>query len=48
MPEENVHDLNANTVTDAVLEQLARTPDPRMREVLSAAVRHMHAFAREV
>jgi protocatechuate 3,4-dioxygenase beta subunit len=48
MPEETVHDLDANTVTDAVLEQLARTPDPRMREVLSAAVRHMHAFAREV
>jgi protocatechuate 3,4-dioxygenase beta subunit len=48
MPEEHVHDLDANTVTEAVLEQLARTPDPRMREVMSAAVRHMHAFAREV
>ncbi len=48
MPEETVHDLDANTVTDAVLEQLARTPDARMREVMSAAVRHMHAFAREV
>jgi hydroxyquinol 1,2-dioxygenase len=48
MSEEKVRDLDANTVTDAVLEQLARTPDPRMREVLSAAVRHMHAFAREV
>jgi hydroxyquinol 1,2-dioxygenase len=48
MPEEKVHDLDANTITEAVLEQLARTPDPRLREVLSAAVRHMHAFAREV
>ena len=48
MPEEHVHDLDANSVTDAVLEQLARTPDARMKEVLSAAVRHMHAFAREV
>ena len=48
MPEEHVHDLDATTVTEAVLEQLARTPDPRMKEVLSAAVRHMHAFAREV
>jgi protocatechuate 3,4-dioxygenase beta subunit len=48
MPAETVHDLDAHTVTDAVLEQLARTPDARMREVLSSAVRHMHAFAREV
>ncbi len=48
MPDETIHDLDANTVTDAVLEQIARTPDPRMREVMSAAVRHLHAFAREV
>jgi protocatechuate 3,4-dioxygenase beta subunit len=48
MPENTVFDLDANTVTDAVLQQLSRTPDPRMKEVLSAAVRHMHEFAREV
>jgi protocatechuate 3,4-dioxygenase beta subunit len=48
MPNEHVHDLDADTVTDAVLEQMARTPDPRMREVMSALVRHLHAFAREV
>jgi protocatechuate 3,4-dioxygenase beta subunit len=48
MSEESVYDLDADTVTDAVLEQIARTPDARMREVMSAAVRHLHAFAREV
>jgi protocatechuate 3,4-dioxygenase beta subunit len=48
MTAQTVHDLDADTVTDAVLEQMARTPDPRMREVMSALVRHMHAFAREV
>jgi protocatechuate 3,4-dioxygenase beta subunit len=48
MPEQTVHDLDANSVTDAVLEQLATTADARMREILSAAVRHAHAFAREV
>jgi hydroxyquinol 1,2-dioxygenase len=36
------------TITDAVLEQMSTTPDPRMKEVMEAAVRHLHAFAREV
>jgi protocatechuate 3,4-dioxygenase beta subunit len=36
------------TITDTVLEQMASTPDPRMKEVMEAAVRHLHAFAREV
>ncbi len=35
-------------VTPAVLAEIARAPDPRFREVMSAAVRHLHAFAREV
>jgi protocatechuate 3,4-dioxygenase beta subunit len=35
-------------ITDAVLEQMATTPDPRMKEITEAAVRHLHAFAREV
>jgi hydroxyquinol 1,2-dioxygenase len=48
MQEETVRDLDAHSVTDAVLEQIGRTPDARMREVMAAAVRHMHAFAREV
>src|SRR5580692_2620124 len=40
--------LNEKTVTDAVLGQMAGTPDPRFKEIMDAAVRHMHAFAREV
>ena len=35
-------------ITTAVLEEVGRTPDPRQRELLVAAVRHLHAFAREV
>ena len=35
-------------VTDAVLSELERIKDPRLKEVASAAVRHLHAFAREV
>jgi hydroxyquinol 1,2-dioxygenase len=35
-------------VTKAVLSELERAPDPRFREVVSAFVRHLHDFAREV
>jgi catechol 1,2-dioxygenase len=35
-------------VTAAVLGELARAPDPRFREIMSALVRHLHSFAREV
>ncbi len=40
--------LDENTVTDAVIEQLANTPDPRMKQIMTALVRHLHDFAREV
>ena len=34
-------------VTAAVLAELARAPDARFREIMGAAVRHLHAFVRE-
>jgi catechol 1,2-dioxygenase len=34
-------------VTDAVLDELARAPDARFCEIMTAAVRHLHAFVRE-
>ena len=40
--------LTPETVTRAVLEQMATTPDPRMREIQEAAVKHLHQFARDV
>lgn len=43
-----MQDLDVNQITDAVIEQMATTPDPRLREIMEAAVRHLHAFAREV
>jgi protocatechuate 3,4-dioxygenase beta subunit len=43
-----MQDLDEFTATDAALEQMAATPDPRLKEIADAAVRHMHAFAREV
>ncbi len=43
-----MHDLDEFTVTDAVLAQMAGTEDARLRKIMDAAVRHLHAFAREV
>ncbi len=39
---------NQQEVTTAVLKEVERAPDPRTRELLSALVRHLHDFAREV
>jgi len=35
-------------VTDAVVEAFQNTADPRTREILTALVKHLHAFARDV
>jgi hypothetical protein len=35
-------------VTDIVLRAIAGAPNARLREVMAAFVRHLHAFAREV
>ena len=39
---------NQQQVTDAVLEVVNRTDNPRLREITAALVRHLHGFAREV
>src|SRR5882762_1588793 len=39
---------NQKDVTTAVLSELQRASNPRFREVMSALVRHLHDFAREV
>ena len=43
-----MRELTPDTITDAVLEQMASTPDPRLKEIMAAAVKHLHAFARDV
>ena len=42
--------MNAMTpaqLTDRVVEAFGSTPDPRLRELISALIRHLHAFATE-
>jgi hydroxyquinol 1,2-dioxygenase len=41
-------DLNEFTLTDAVLERVRNAPDPRVRQISEALVRHAHAFIREI
>ena len=43
-----MQDFDAASLTEAVVAQMATTPDPRLREIMAAAVRHTHAFAIEV
>ncbi|HTO65528.1 MAG TPA: dioxygenase [Bradyrhizobium sp.] len=43
-----MRELTPDTITDAVLDQMAATPDPRLKEIMASAVKHLHAFAREV
>ena len=37
-------DFTEETAANAVVDSFARTPDPRLRELLSSLVRHLHAF----
>ena len=40
--------FNEDTLTAAVVARLKDTKDKRFREIMTAAVKHLHAFAREV
>ncbi len=40
--------VTVDNVTQQVLDVMAKTPDPRLREVTGALVKHMHAFIREI
>ena len=40
-------DFTEETAAGAVVDSFAETPDPRLRELLSSLVRHLHAFVRE-
>lgn len=43
-----MQDLDEFSATEAALAQMAATPDPRLKQIADAAVRHLHAFVREV
>jgi len=41
-------DLNVHTLTDAVIARMTDKVEPRTRQLMSALIRHLHAFATEV
>ena len=43
-----MRNIDEDTITTAVLESIAGCDSPRLKEVMSALVRHLHDFAREV
>jgi protocatechuate 3,4-dioxygenase beta subunit len=40
--------VNEHLVTGEVVDRLAHTPDPRLREIMVSLVKHLHAFAVDV
>ena len=43
-----MRNLNEDTITQAVIERFSKTPEPRLKEILTSLIQHLHAFAREV
>ncbi|MCA8926976.1 MAG: hypothetical protein KDC18_02830 [Alphaproteobacteria bacterium] len=43
-----MRDITYDTITDTVVSAYAGTADPRTREILTALIRHLHDFVREV
>ncbi|MDZ4102799.1 MAG: intradiol ring-cleavage dioxygenase [Hydrogenophaga sp.] len=43
-----MRNLDQYNITQAVIARFAQTPDPRLKEIMTSLVQHLHAFAREV
>ena len=43
-----MRNLDQHTVTESVLERISECTNPRLKEVMTALIRHLHEFAREV
>lgn len=43
-----MRDFNEQNLTEAVIEKFAATPDPRLRQVMTSLLTHMHDFVRDV
>ena len=43
-----MRNIDEHTITDAVLQSLAATPDPRLKQIMSSLVAHLHDFVRDV
>jgi len=44
----STRDFDETSITDAVVDRFADTPDPRLKQILTSLVRHAHDFVRDV
>lgn len=42
-----MRNLDENTITAEALGRIANTPNPRLKEIMTSLIRHLHDFARE-
>ncbi len=40
--------IDENTITEAAIDQMASTPNPRLKQIMEGLVHHLHDWAREV
>src|SRR5437016_13577878 len=43
-----MQNLNEHNITDEVVRRFKHVPSPRLREIMTSLIKHMHEFAREV
>jgi hydroxyquinol 1,2-dioxygenase len=43
-----MRNLDEHTITAEVLRRLERTPNPRLHEIMSKLIRHLHQFSRDI
>ena len=41
-------DYNEQTLMEAVIKRVGATPDPRLRQIMTGLVKHLHGFVRDV
>jgi hydroxyquinol 1,2-dioxygenase len=40
--------ITEENLTDVAVERWKNTPDPRLRQVMTSLIKHLHAFVREI
>src|SRR4026208_1907321 len=48
LPGGPMRQFNEDTLTQAVIARLQDADDPRFKQVMASAIKHLHAFARDV
>lgn len=43
-----MREIDHNTITEATIDQMATTPNPRLREIMASLVTHLHQWGRDV